>query len=210
MKLRRVLSVVALVVVAAVGLTACDSKIGVAASVNGQTLTSSDLGSFVQPGTAPYRDSQTGATVIPKAYALETWIRTRLIAGAVAAKGGPPTPAELNAARSAVLNGSDISVPEQSYIKQGYTAKLADLVVDQNAYLLLLIERLLGHNATASDALAALQSRKIGDAQLLGAIHATNPQVIVSTRYGVWQPEKFSLKSGPGVGRPTFVQIAGG
>lgn len=204
------LPVVVLAVATALGLTACSSNVGLAASVNSHHLTNSDLRSLVRPGATPFRDQQNGTTVYPQPSAVELWIQTQVVSDAVTLRGGPAGTSELNLARRAVLGNTPMATVVQDAARQGFTAAFASLEVDEEAYLVLLAQRLLGHGATAAQAVAALNSGQIGQQVLLNAITTSRPQVTVSSRYGVWQPRQFTLKTGPGVGVPAFVQLPNG
>lgn len=204
MNFRRALSAAVLALTAVGVLAACDSKIGVAASVNGTRLSDGDLNSYVQSGAEPYTDQSNGQTVAPKVFALQNWIRNALVEHAAEAKGGPITPAELGAARAALLNGRPISDAEKSYRRLGYTNKLADLVVDQSARLVVLLERAVpGLDATT--AIQGLQSGQAGSV-LFKAINQSHPQVELSTRYGTWDDKSLTISAQDGAGLPDFVQ----
>ena len=82
MRFRRALTVLVLAVLALGTLTACRTKIGQAASVNGVSFSDSDLGSYLRPGAGPYTASN--QRVVPKVLILTTWIRTQLIDAAIA------------------------------------------------------------------------------------------------------------------------------
>ena len=109
MRLRRTLTVAVLAAIAVSGLSACQNKVGVAASVAGERLSDSQLSTYVKPGAAPYADQSGTGTVVPKVYAVQNWMEDRLFVRAVANKGGPATKAELLSARAAVLAGRPIA-----------------------------------------------------------------------------------------------------
>lgn len=208
MRLRRTLTAAALAVVAATGLSACQSKVGLAASVGAQRLTDADLSGYVQPGTVPYTDQNTNSTVVPKVYALQNWIQGKLFASAVAHKGGAATSGELGRARTAELGNQTIGQAEAFYDRLGYTKKFADLIVDQTAVLVVLVER-IAPGITPEQAISALQSGQAG-AELVKAITAAKTKVVVSSRYGSWDAKRVSLASTAGVGAPSFIRYGTG
>jgi hypothetical protein len=207
-KLRRLLTAAVTGVLALGVLTACETKVGLAASAEGQRLTNSSLAGFVQPGAKPYTDNSTNppTTVTPKLFALENWIDNQIFASTVAKHGGAATPAELSTARSAVLGSHTVADYQKFYGSQGYTKPFADLILDQSALLVVLVERLA--HTSAANAIQALNSSQIGST-LLKTITATNPKVEVSPRYGAWIPSKLSLSTDPGAGAPSFVMFPG-
>jgi hypothetical protein len=200
-RFRRVLTAATLAVLAAAGLSACESKVGLAASANGHTLSHSDLSSYVQTGAQPYTDSN-NETIVPKVYALGTWISTQLFADTIARHGGPATAGELSAARTAVLGSNTEADYQKAVAKQGYTDKFADLVLDQSSMLVVLVQRL--GKVDATQALSVLQSGQ-ADSALLKAVNDTKPQVEASTRYGEWDPTRLRMSTDPTAGVPDFV-----
>jgi hypothetical protein len=203
---RRLLSLVAAAALATVALTGCQTKVGLAASVNEVNLSDSDLSSYVQPGAKPFQTSS-GQTIVQKTFALQTWLLANNYAAAIEAHGGPATDAENAAARSAELGTHQISEVEAQFTPYGFTAKMGDLQLFELTRQVILTQRLLGHGATAQQAIAALQSSKISSTQLHQAIQKAAPQVTVSPRYGTWSQDDLALRSEPRDGLPTFVQV---
>jgi hypothetical protein len=201
-RFRRILSLLTLVAVAAATLTACQTKLGQAASVNGVILSDSDLGTYLQPGAGPYTDSSQ-QRVVPKILILTTWIRTQLIDAAIAEHGGTATPAELNAANSAVQAANSIGQAEKAYAKYGYTNKFGDLLFDQTVRIVVLVER-LAKNSDPAKALQLLSSGQANNA-IGSTIVATHAPVEVSPRYGVWAPRSLSVNGSGKAGAPDFV-----
>jgi hypothetical protein len=201
--LRRALIATALGLAIVAGLTACETKVGQAASVNDVRLTNSDLNSFVKPGSGTYTDSS-GQTVVPKQSALSVWIQVALLDRAIDAHGGPRTEQETAAARTAVLGQGSIAEAEKSVETQGYTSALGDLYVDREAALVVLYQR-LKKGTTAQQALTALSTSQANTA-LIDAINSTHPVVTVSPRYGEWDENQLSLSTDPTAGLPSFVQ----
>lgn len=207
MRFRRILTVLTLAVLAAGTLTACQTKIGQAASVAGATLSDSALADLVQPGATPYTD-QSGAQVVPKLNALTTWVRNELITAAIDAKGGPATTNELNAAGSVV---ADSGVPDQAAKANrgyGYAPSFFRLLTQQYTLLIVLIER-LAKLPDAAKAFNALQSGQANQA-FVSAIVATKTKVDISPRYGTWDPSTLGVTSfakKPDAGAPAFVRF---
>ncbi len=133
-RFRRLLSAVTLLAVALGGLTACQTKVGQAVAVGGQTLSDSSLSGYVEPGASPYVDQQ-NAQVVPKLNALTNWVRNRLIEAAIAAHGGAVTTQELNNAKAVVVQAGLPKQIEQANRSHGYTSKFYDLLTEQYALL---------------------------------------------------------------------------
>lgn len=205
MNLRRVLTAAALAVAVTAGLSACQTKVGMAASVNDVRLGNSQLNSYVKPGTGTYTDSS-GQSVIPKQSALSVWIQVQLLDRAITAHGGPRTEQESDAARTAELAGQSLAKTEQAVEAQGYTKKLADLIVDRETALVVLYQR-LNKGATPAQALSALNGTQANTA-LIAAINSTHPDVTVSPRYGEWDEKQLALSTNPSAGLPTFVHAS--
>lgn len=206
MKARRTLSLVAAAVFAAVGLTGCQTKVGLAASVNDAQLTNSELASYVKPGAKPVKTSS-GQTIVQKTFALQSWLLGHNYAAAIVAHGGPVTPAEDAEARAAELGTHQMSEVEAQFTPYGFTAKMGDLQLFELTQEVILAKRLLGPGATAQSAIAALRNNKITATRMHGAIQDAAPTVIVSPRYGVWSPDNLALRSELHDGLPTFVHV---
>lgn len=204
---RRLLTVLTLAVLAAGTLTACQTKIGQAASVGGATLSDSALADLVKPGATPYTD-QSGAQVVPKLNALTTWVRNELLKATIAARGGTATTDELNAARSVI---TDSGVPDQAAKANrgyGYASGFFELLTEQYTLLTVLVER-LAKTSNAARAFNLLESGQANQA-FSSAIVATRTKVDISPRYGSWDPSTLAVTSfakNPHAGAPAFVRF---
>lgn len=205
MKARRILTALLVTVLALGALTACRTKVGQAASVNGVTMSDSELSSFVQPGATPYTDSN-GQRVVPKQLVLTTWVRTQLLDAAMEQKGGTPSTAELNQARAAVQTTGTVEQAEQAYAKQGFTNKFGDLVFDQYTRLVLLAQR-VSRATSATKAFQLLQSDQATNTAVSNAIRNTHARVDISPRYGRWDARTLSVSAQPTSGAPPFIDF---
>ena len=188
------------------GLSACQTKVGLAGAVNSHHLTDSDLSGFVKHGAGPYTDQSSGSKVLPKVYALENWLDLRLFEAAATKHGGAPTEAELSAATKAVLGTHTRADFVKVYSNLGYTDRFADVIIAQSATLVVLVERLA--QVSPADAISVLQSGQAGSS-LLKAVNATKAKVVVSKRYGTWDPSHLAISSEPLSGLPGFVEHGG-
>lgn len=206
MKLRRTLTAVTTAALALGMLTACQTKIGLAASAEGSRLTDSTLSSYVKPGAKPYTDQNSGQQVTPKIFALQNWIDNAIFGSVVTKHGGAATAQELSTARSAVLGTHTLADYQKFYGGLGYTKPFAQLILDQSALLVVMVERLA--HTSAANAIQALNSSQIGST-LLKTINASHPKVVVSSRYGTWDAQRLAVTSDPGAGAPGFVTFPG-
>lgn len=202
--MRRLLTALILAVLAAGTLTACQTKVGQAADVGGQTLSDSTLAGYVRPGATPYAD-QSGNQVVPKLNALTVWVRNRLLEGAIAAKGGPAKASEVSAARNVIVQSQIGSGLRTSNAAHGYTPRFDDLLVEQYSLLIVLIER-LAPQADAAQAFNLLQSGRASSA-FVPAIRAAKTPVDLSPRYGKWDDQILAVSQDPTAGAPAFVHF---
>jgi hypothetical protein len=201
--LRRALTVAVIAVLAMGGLSACQTKVGLAASAAGHRLSDTDLNSYIKAGAAPYTEQGASTATVPKVFALGNWINLELFTAAVGSKGGPPKSTELAAARTAILGGRSVATFQKLYTARGYTKKFGDLILQQGATLIVLIER-IAPGITTAEAISALQSGQ-ANAELIKTVNAKKPKVEVSRRYGTWEPKNLALSTEPAAGLPSFV-----
>lgn len=206
MRARRTLSLIAAAVLATVALAGCQTKVGLAAAVNDVQLTNSALESYVRPGAKPFQ-TNSGATIVQKTFALQTWLVSQNYAAAIEAHGGPVTAAEDSAARAVELGTHQLSEVEAQFTPYGFTAKMGDLQLFELTQQVILTQRLLGNGATPRQAIAALQNNRISATRIHRAVRDAAPKVIVSPRYGTWSAENLALRSQPRDGLPTFIQL---
>jgi hypothetical protein len=204
---RRILTAFTLAVLAMGVLSACQTKIGQAASAGGATLSNSDLASYLKPGTGPYTPAGSTQQVVPKVLVLTTWARTQLLNSAINDKGGPATTSELNSARAAVQAQNPVQQAEKSYARYGFANKFGDLLFDETVRLVVLVER-LANGITAAQALQVLQGSQ--SAQVNNAIGSSiakaNKAVQISPRYGRWDVKTVAV-SATRSGAPAFVKF---
>ena len=207
MRCRRTLTAITLAVVAMGGLTACQTKIGQAAAVEGATLSDSDLSSYLKPGTGPYTDQvePAGRAQVARPDDLDPHRaaqrrdrrarRRRDDAGAQRRARGDRSHQRHRAAGRAEL------------AKYGYETKFGDLLFDETVRLVVLVER-LAKGASATQALQALQQSSQVNQAIGGAIAKFTKKVELSPRYGTWDPAKVKV-SDTKSGAPDFVKLGG-
>lgn len=190
----RKLMAAALVAVAAVGLSACDSNAGVAARVGGTTLSDSDVTKFLVRGFTPQDGTPTRSLV------LELLVQERLFDKAVERTGGPATADELQKERAdaiAQIAGGPIEETEftpqfaQSLTGKGIKADFAEHVI---------------HTYELTSIFA--QRAQVGADGLIAAIGKLNIPVEVRSRYGAWDAQNLAFSQSDNAGIPDFVKIS--
>ena len=186
MRVRRVISVVAVAAVLAAGLTACQVKVGAAAFVGTTKIGESTVQTYLTPSATSIQqqDPSTGqsSTLNPKTLVLSSLIAQDLFARALAASPmGPPTSAELSVAHGDVvqqlLQGSDEATFAKGIARYGFQASFTPLYVHANE-----LEDVLGRRLNAQST-----------TDLTKAISALHLKVDVSPRYGSWDSSTLAI-----------------
>ncbi|MEP6853360.1 MAG: hypothetical protein ABJA87_11990, partial [bacterium] len=166
------------------GLTACDSKVGAAAYIDGERISEQQLNTYVLPGAKPFQNQQ-GRTLYPKTYVLQQLIQGRVADRIIADHGGTMTAAEARAARAQVLGSNTEDQIIEQVAASGFSAKAEGVLVDTATRLVVLQKRF----PAVADA-----------SQLLAAVQKADVRVSVSPRYGKWDPSTLSVTNGPARG----------
>jgi hypothetical protein len=186
-KLRWV-AVAASTVLACAGLTACQTNVGTAATVEGHRITESDVNDYLTSKARPVTNNNVATS--PRSFVLEILVDNEVLPRVVAkADGHEITAAELAAAKAAALQGTSEAVIEKQAAGLGFRAKLADQVVEQAAYGTLL---------------SAAQGRGV---KVDAIIKALKLKVSVNPRYGAWNAAGLSIDSGTTDGVPSVVRF---
>jgi hypothetical protein len=187
------LTVIAAAAIAVTGLASCTTKAGAAAVVDGHRIVNSDVSKYVKSDAKPYTESGgSGATINPKSYVLQTLIDDRLLERAVNAHGGKASQADMNAAKTQFLQGSQLSDVQKFYGKYGYTNSFASVLLHEQSLLQILAVRVkASSNGT----------------EIITALNTLKSNVSVSGRYGAWNKKQYSVMSGPSDGVPGFIKI---
>lgn len=190
------LVVAAMTAVAALGLTGCDSKVGVAAVVDGHRITDSQVASYLTADSQPYttQDASGGASEIPqRSFVLSVLIQDRLLK-----KVMQRVPADQ-------LKESDISAETTAEL-QGHTpaeaAKLSGVIGYSSEFVDKWVRDVVLNNMLSQ----LVQSGKVSAEKLVDKLSF---DVTVSSRYGSWDAKNFSLNSGNSDGLPSFVTLQG-
>jgi len=187
----RKLIVAAALLCCAFGASACQSKAGQAAVVDGQGISDSTVASYVQPGAKPFQ-GQSGSTVVPKVVVVESLVRVKLFEKALAANGGPATAAEIDTATKNYLSGHTMDDLYTQVLKPaGLKSDFSQPFLDSQILPQVLIAR-----------------QKITQASELNALLGKlNTNVEVSPRYGAWDPANFAFSTAADAGVPSFVTM---
>jgi hypothetical protein len=181
----RTLGVIAVIGCAVVALSACKSKIGAAAIVDGHTITETRISGLVSPTSKPFTPSGSTSEIVPKAFALQTLIRTEIFTEQLDSIGVHPTAAQELAAANTVLQGSSEADQNKALVGYGFAPSFGAIYTRQEA-LLQIVE---DHNS--SDA-AAAKAQKFFEAF----------PVNINPRYGKWTATGLTLDT---AGPPDFL-----
>ena len=198
MRVRRVMTVVALAAVAASGLSACQSKVGAAAFVGKTRITESDVASYVLVTGAPSAtptpgDTSSTAAANPKGTALSWLLQEAVYTDVLAAtppgpgtKKSVPTDAELAAVHDEALQIQFHASVAGEQADQQLAAGLADSGLEPK--FLTLFIRTFELEQIAIDRLDAKSPADLG-----AAFAKLRIDVKANPRYGSWDPSTLKL-----------------
>jgi hypothetical protein len=170
----RALALLPILAAAAVTLSACDSKAGYAAVVNGTKISEKSLNSYLTPNTPPVSASD-GSSTPPRLFALNIAVQGEVVARVLAATNIKPSVADLDKALSTA--GATVDQLNDTVIKAGFTAKFTPVyqrVIELSAIL-------QGKFTTAATQQAAISKAALN--------------VSVSPRYGVWDGATLAISA---------------
>jgi hypothetical protein len=193
---------------AVAGLSACQTKVGQAAVVNGYRISDSDLASYATR-TGPSPDAvaaaqQQGTTIEPRVQALTSLIQEQIFLHVLRKSGGVPKDSELAALHDEAaqrLLGSQSSTGDAFDVLLGKQVKSYGFT-DRFTTLVLRVAELEDTiiNRTKVTSFAEL-SAKVGK-------YGTS--VSVSGRYGRWDAKNLALSTSDTAGLPSFVTFGPG
>jgi hypothetical protein len=190
----RLLPVVGAAVLAVVVLAGCSSSnVGVAASVNGQRITESDVNGYVTPNAKPVSvsDQSGGSTEIsPRAFVVEILVYNQLLHDLLAkTPGGAPTGGELAALKKTALGGKTARQAASGQGIKGYSDAFNREFVRRLAYA------------------SALQARSQKGADIDKLAKELDIKVSLSPRYGRWDAKALTIDTRPEAAVPSFVTL---
>jgi hypothetical protein len=187
------------------GLTACDSKVGQAAIVDGHRISESDLGGYVTPaGPSPSVLAAASAAsqhVYPKTEVVQLLVQQEIFERVLAKHGGVPSEGSLatlhDQAASTFLGTQLTGAQLDTYLAKqqgayGYSAKYAHLLL----------------RTVELEGALAVKLRAQSLADLTAAVRKQHISVQVNPRYGKWTPSSLSLGS-PASNVPNFLKLGG-
>lgn len=196
LRLRRIGATLATAALAVAGLSACESKVGLAAVVGGHRITDADVQQYLTRQAVAFQvQSQSGTPVdiVPRSFVLQTLIEDRLFAAALLdTHGGTPSNADLASAYQQVTQGQTPAQLVQSFTKYGFTPAFASVVVHRSEFQAILATRV---GATSDYT------------PLVAEVAKLNIAVSVSPRYGSWDAQNLGVDAGSAAGVPDFVTL---
>lgn len=180
--------------VGALALAGCSSKVGVAATYDGHSITDSQVAQYITAKVQPVsqQDSSGAVTQIPaRTFVLNVMLQDRLydkVLGRL--PGGHPSESSIQAQIQSELQGHSPDEVARSRGLFGFTEPFIDLFV-----------RDLVINNTLTN---LVQQGSVDPNKLLKNLHF---DVTVSPRYGTWDPSTFSINGTGGAGAPSFVTL---
>ena len=173
------------------GLSACSStNAGAAAFVGSDRIAEGDVSQYVVPGFAMPTDSNSSNQEPPRVFALDSMVRTRLMAQLLdKSLGGVPTDAQLASLHDQALatafniqgTGPEADATVRQLLEQhGVRPSFAPTFV-KDAELLLAV-------------IAKTNAQQLSD--IANAVKKADIPVRVNARYGAWSPQNVSI-SGP-------------
>jgi hypothetical protein len=204
-KLTAVVGMTAVTALAMGGLTACDSKVGQAAIVDGHRISESDLTKFVSPaGPVPSvlaAAAKAGQSVYPKTEVVQILIQQELFERTLEKNGGVPSQgqlASLHDQAAATFLGTQLTgAALDSYLESaqgdyGYASAYAQALL----------------RTVELEAALAVKISAQSIADVAAAVNKLGLQVQVNPRYGKWESKTLTL-AGPTSNIPDFLKLEG-
>ncbi len=163
----RALLLLPVIAVAGIGLTACDSKAGTAAVVNGTKISESRLNDYLGANPTPIPQS-TGASISARLVVLRALVNNVVAPRLLQATGGPASAADLLKIKAQIVAQTS---------EQQLTAELDKLGLKAAFVKEYLLEQ---------EMFGVLQGRLASQADLANAAKKADIKVSVSPRYGTW------------------------
>ena len=194
LRLLRTAAVVAAAALAVAGLSACNTKVGVAAVVDGHQITESNVNSYLTVNAQPVKQQNSDGSTFeeaPRSFVLSTLIYDRLLARVLAAApGGLPSESDIAAKARSLLNGLSAQQAAASAGITGFSGSF--------------YQRWLHQEVLRVDIRTLVQSNAFNIDPVLSNLHFP---VSVSPRYGAWDAQSLGVQTGPSAGVPDFVTL---
>ena len=193
MRFRKLSATAAAAVLAVAGLTACQSKGGVAAIIDGHRITDSDVAGYMTRKAEPFpaQDANGGTiSIAPRVFVLETLLDERVYTKILQkTPDGLPDEAQLNAAKEQLYGTTADADVAKQYVQHGYTSALSK------------------HALRVQVLLEVIKSEAQQGLDIQSVLAKATPDVTVSGRYGKWDAKNLQLSTDPSAGLPDFVSF---
>ena len=172
----RLLAVLPVLAVASLGLTACDSKAGVAAVVDGHKISETTLSDYAPNTAKPIPANSDGSTIPAKIYVLQVLAQNEVYPLLLTGAGEHAAESDLAAQKTTVLGGSTDQQFTDQLTALGLSAKFEPVFI-RNRELIAVIQKKLGTN----------------QAGLNKGLAQVKDVVSISPRYGSWDTATLSV-----------------
>ena len=171
----RSLAVLPVLTLGCLGLTACDSKAGTAAVVNGHRITEKELSRYVPANAQPIPTGDGSTSTPAKNFVLQYLIRNEVFPLLLATTGTTVTEAQLQAGKAEALGGVTEAELTKQITQAGLSARFEPVLL-RNRELLNIVRAKLTTDKQVTEALAKIKDK-----------------VSVSPRYGGWDLNSLSV-----------------
>jgi hypothetical protein len=111
---------------AAIGLTACDSKTGTAAVVNGEKISESSVSDYLTANARPVPVDQNGQTIAPRHFVLQVLVTVEVMRKLLDETGGQPSADQLSSAQDIAAGGASEADLRKQIVDLGLKADFVD------------------------------------------------------------------------------------
>jgi hypothetical protein len=186
----RTLGAVAAMVLVAAGLAGCRTNVGVAATIDGQRVTETQVNDYLTPSAKPVVITSGGTALPPRSFVVNTLIEEKLFAKLLAATpAGLPSDGQLSSIQTTDLAGKSVHAIATQLHVVGYTSDFE--------------QKYIGVEVLGS--LLSKESSQGVDVNTLA--NKLKFPVSVNPRYGTWDRASFTVATGAQDGLPGFLTL---
>lgn len=190
------MTAVAAAALAVVGVSACSTKVGAAAFVDGQRISETEVAHYFTATAEPAQTQDSSGNVVstaPRAFVLSAIINIKIYDEVLATPPArKPTAGQISAAEAQSLGTTTLAAAEASYVQHGYEAKVVPLLLQEQA-----LQTIIQNQVSAGVDVQAI-------------VKKLPFKVTVNPRYGTWDKANLELNTSATAGLPSFLTITKG